>query len=407
MKLSKLFEKIAGGFKQNRFVINQGGTSSGKTYSTLQFLIVWSLKSDHNKLVSIVAESIPHLKRGAYRDFLKILIESNLYQEDKHNKTDFTYKLGSFYFEFFSADNDAKLRGARRDVLYINECNNVTWDAFTQLEIRTRDKIFLDFNPVSRFWVHSKLMNPNNSYSFIKSTYLDNVDHLTETPLLEESIIKAIESRKPVYDSDGNILSGDEQFWKVYGLGEVGSMEGVIFNNWETVDSIPDVGKWSAFGLDFGFTNDPTAIVRVVYQGGDLWIEELCFEPGLTNPDIVEKLKSVGVGTLDDIIADSSEPKSIAEIRRGGFRACRGVKKGPDSITNGIDILKRYRIKIHKKSINLIEEFSNYQWFKTKDGEYLNKPIDNFNHGIDAIRYVCFDKIGMNRQIKKGIKRRN
>ena len=138
-----------------------------------------------------------------------------------------------------------------------------------------------------------------------------------------------------------------------------------------------------------------------------LWIEELCFEPGLTNPEIVEKLKSVGVGTLDDIIADSSEPKSIAEIRRGGFRACRGVKKGPDSITNGIDILKRYRIKIHKKSTNLIEEFSNYQWFKTKDGEYLNKPVDNFNHGIDAIRYVCFDKIGMNRQIKKGIKRRN
>ena len=244
-------------------------------------------------------------------------------------------------------------------------------------------------------------------FSFIKSTYLDNIDHLTGQPLLESSIIKAIESRKPVFDTEGNIVSGDEQFWKVYGLGEVGSMEGVIFNNWETVDSIPDSGKWSAFGLDFGFTNDPTAIVRVVYQGGDLWVEELCFEQGLTNPDIVAKLKSVGVGSLDDIIADSSEPKSIAEIRRGGFRACRGVKKGPDSINNGIDILKRYRIKIHKKSTNLIEEFSNYQWFKTKDGEYLNKPIDNFNHGIDAVRYVCFDKIGMNRQIKKGIKRRN
>ena len=250
-------------------------------------------------------------------------------------------------------------------------------------------------------------MNPNNSYSFIKSTYLDNVDHLTGTPLLESSIIKAIESRKPVYDTEGNILSGDEQFWKVYGLGEVGSMEGVIFNNWETVDTIPDSGKWSAFGLDFGFTNDPTAIIRVVYQGGDIWLQELCFEQGLTNPDIVAKLKSVGVNSLDDIIADSSEPKSIAEIKRGGFRAIRGVKKGPDSITNGIDILKRYRIKIHKKSVNLIEEFSNYQWFKTKDGEYLNKPVDNFNHGIDAVRYVCFDKIGMNRQNQRGIKRRN
>ena len=407
MKFTKVFVKIAEGFKNSRFIINQGGSSSSKSYSAIQLIIIKALKSNEPKLFSIVSETIPHLKRGVMRDFFKIIIESGLYREEHHNKTDSTYQLGNWTIEFFSADNDAKLRGARRDFLFVNECNRITWDAFTQLEIRTRDKIILDFNPVSRFWVHSKLMNPNNSYSFIKSTYLDNVDHLTGRPLLEESIIKAIESRKPVYDLEGNILSGDEQFWKVYGLGEVGSMEGVIFNNWETVDSIPDSGKWSAFGLDFGFTNDPTAIVRVVYQGGDLWIEELCFEPGLTNPDIVEKLKSVGVGTLDDIIADSSEPKSIAEIRRGGFRACRGVKKGPDSITNGIDILKRYRIKIHKKSINLIEEFSNYQWFKTKDGEYLNKPIDNFNHGIDAIRYVCFDKIGMNRQIKKGIKRRN
>lgn len=407
MRFTKVFVKIAEGFKNNRFIIQQGGSSSSKSYSAIQFIIVLALKSNEKKLFSIVSETIPHLKRGVMRDFFKIIMESGLYREENHNKTDSTYELGNWTIEFFSADNDAKLRGARRDFLFVNECNRITWDAFTQLEIRTRDKIFLDFNPVSRFWVHSKLMNPNNSYSFIKSTYLDNVDHLTGEPLLEQSIIKAIESRKPVYDSEGNILSGDEQFWKVYGLGEVGSMEGVIFNNWETVDSVPDVGKWSAIGLDFGFTNDPTAIVRVVYQGGDIWIEELCFEQGLTNPEIVAKLKSFGVGPLDDIIADSSEPKSIAEIRRGGFRACRGVKKGPDSINNGIDILKRYRIKIHKKSTNLIEEFSNYQWFKTKDGEYLNKPIDNFNHGIDAIRYVCFDKIGMNRQTKKGIKRRN
>jgi phage terminase large subunit len=407
MKFSKLFQKIAFAFKAVRFIINQGGTSSGKTYSTLQFLILWALKSKKHRLVSVVAESIPHLKRGAYRDFLKILMESGLYKEDNHNKTDFTYQLGSFHFEFFSADNDAKLRGARRDVLYVNECNNISWDSFTQLEIRTREKIFLDFNPVSRFWAHTKIMMPGQKYEFIKSTYKDNVDHLTGKPLLEQSIIDAIESRKPVYDSDGNLISGDEQFWKVYGLGEVGSLEGVVFSNWQTVDSIPSDGKWTAYGLDFGFTNDPTTIIKVVYQGGELWIEELAFETGLTNPEIVNKLKSFGIGSLDDIIADSAEPKSIAEIRRGGFRACRGVKKGPDSINNGIDILKRFRINIHKKSVNLIEEFSNYQWMKTKDGDYLNKPIDNYNHGIDAVRYVCFDKIGMNRQERKGIKRRN
>ena len=406
MKLSKLFKNIASSFKAKRFIVNQGGTSSGKTYSTLQFLIIWALRSESSKLVSIVAESIPHLKRGAYRDFLKILMEAGLYREEFHNKTDFTYQLGKFYFEFFSADNDAKLRGARRDVLYINECNNISYDSFTQLEIRTRDKIFLDFNPVSQFWVHTKILNLEK-VSFIKSTYKDNVDHLTGKPLLEQSIIDAIESRKPIFDDVGNLISGDEQFWKVYGLGEIGSLEGVIFNNWETCEQIPESGKWTAYGLDFGFTNDPTAIIKVVYQGGELWAEELCFETGLTNPDIANKLRSFGVGTLDDIIADSSEPKSIAEIRRGGFRAIRGVKKGKDSINMGIDVMKRFKINIHKKSINLIDEFSNYQWTKTKDGEYLNKPIDNYNNGIDAFRYVCFEKIGLNKENKRGIKRRN
>jgi len=407
MKFTNLFVKIAEAMPGNRFVVLQGGSSSSKTYSTAQMLIVKALRSQTPKLVSVVAETIPHLKRGVMRDFFKILIEQGMYSDEKHNKTDSTYKLGNWTIEFFSADNDAKLRGARRDILFVNECNRITWDAFTQLEIRTRDKIFLDFNPVSRFWVHTKLMQPSNKYSFIKSTYKDNVDHLTGKPLLEQSIIDAIESRKPVYDNDGNLISGDEQFWKVYGLGEVGSLEGVIFSNWDTVDSIPSDGKWTAYGLDFGFTNDPTAIIKVVYQGGELWVEELCFEPGLTNPDIVNKLKSFGIGPLDDIIADSAEPKSIAEIRRGGYRALRGVKKGPDSINNGIDILKRYKINIHKKSINLIEEFSNYQWMKTKDGEYLNKPNDNYNHGIDALRYCVMEKIGMDRQTRKGIKRRN
>jgi len=407
MFFTNLFVKIAEASKTSRFVILQGGTSSSKTYSTAQILIVKALKSKEQKLVSVVAETIPHLKRGVMRDFFKILIEIGLYKDDDHNKTDSTYKLGNWTIEFFSADNDAKLRGARRDILFVNECNRITWDAFTQLEIRTRDRVFLDFNPVSRFWVHSKLMQPSNKYSFIKSTYKDNVDHITGQPLLEQSIIDAIESRKPVFDSDGNLISGDEQFWKVYGLGEIGSLEGVIFQNWETCDSMPANPKWTAYGLDFGFTNDPTAIVKVSYQGGELWMEELCFETGLTNPDIANRLKSFDVGSLDDIVADSSEPKSIAEIRRAGFRAIRGVKKGPDSIKNGIDILKRYRINIHKKSVNLIDEFSNYQWMKTKDGEYLNKPIDNYNHGIDSVRYVCFDKIGMDRQTRKGIKRRN
>lgn len=364
------------------------------------------MSSEKTKLCSIVSETLPHLKRGVMRDFFKIIMESGLYKESDHNKTDSTYKLGNWVIEFFSADDDGKLRGARRDILFVNEANRINWDSFTQLEIRTREKVLIDFNPVSRFWAHSKIMTPVNKYAFIKSTYKDNVDHLTGEPLLEQSIIDAIESRKPKYDDSGNLISGDEQFWKVYGLGEIGSLEGVIFNNWSTCDELPISGKWTAYGLDFGFTNDPTAIIKVVYQGGELWAEELCFETGLTNPDIVKKLKSFGIAPIDDIIADSSEPKSIAEIRRGGFRAIRGVKKGPGSINSGIDVMKRFKINIHKKSTNLINEFSNYQWMKTKDGEYLNKPNDNFNHGIDGFRYVCFEKIGLNKENRKGIKRR-
>lgn len=406
MQFTRVFYKIAEGFKDNRFVIQQGGSSSSKTYSNLQFLVIWSLRSNKTKLVSVVAESIPHLKRGAYRDFLKILMSSGLYKEENHNKTDFTYKLKNWTFEFFSADNDAKLRGARRDILYVNECNNISWDSFTQLEIRTREKIFLDFNPVSRFWVHSKIMVHGQKYSFIKSTYKDNVDHITGEPLLEESIIKAIESRRPVYDESGNLISGDEHFWKVYGLGEVGSLEGTVLTNWEQSDSFPADFKWSCYGVDFGFTNDPTTIIHVGMSNGELWLRELCYETGLTNQDISKKLKELGIGPNDEIIADSSEPKSIAEIKREGFRFIRGATKGKDSINNGIDILKRYKINVHSKSTNAINELSNYQWLRDKDGNWLNKPMSGYDHIIDPLRYIVIDKIGLNRQERKGLIRK-
>lgn len=406
MQFTKLFVKIAEAIVDNRFIVLQGGSSSSKTYSTAQLLIIKAMRSKKPKLVSVVAETIPHLKRGVMRDFFKILIEQGFYSEEYHNKTDSTYKLGHWTIEFFSADNDAKLRGARRDILFVNECNRITYDAFTQLEIRTREKIFLDFNPVSRFWVHTKLMQPNNRFAYIKSTYKDNVDHITGEPLLEESIIKAIESRRPVYDESGNLISGDEQFWKVYGLGEVGSLEGTVLTNWEQSDSFPADFKWACYGVDFGFTNDPTTIIHVGMSNGELWLRELCYETGLTNQDISKKLKELGIGPNDEIIADSSEPKSIAEIKREGFRFIRGATKGKDSINNGIDILKRYKINVHSKSTNAINELSNYQWLRDKDGNWLNKPMSGYDHIIDPLRYIVIDKIGLNRQERKGLIRK-
>lgn len=362
----------------NRIIINQGGTSAGKTYNTLIALII-KAHLEQNKLFSIVSESLPHLKRGAMKDFFTILKDLEIYNVNNHNRTDHKYTIGTCMFEFFGADSEDKLRGARRDYLFINECNNVSLDAFDQLEVRTKEQIYLDFNPVSYFWAHK--MEGTEGVSFYRTTYLDN-------PFLDDNIIKSIERRRLTNPS----------WWKVYGLGEVGTLDGVIFDSFNQVEAMPKEYKWSAYGLDWGFTNDPTALVNVMLAHGELWLDELIYETGLTNLDIVNRMKPI-VDRRDEIIADSAEPKSIQEIRRMGFNI-KPTRKGKDSILNGIDIMKRYTINITANSVNLIKEFRNYQWQKTKDGEFINKPTDTYNHGIDSCRYVCLMKIGDKKSIR-------
>jgi phage terminase large subunit len=369
--------------KNKRFVINQGGTSSGKTYATLQFLFVYAM-SHPDLLISVVAESVPHLKRGALRDFLNIVKGCGHYKKEYYNKSSSTYTLESgTVIEFFSADDDAKLRGARRDILYINECNNVSYEAFQQLEVRTKKRVYLDFNPVSSFWVHDKVLIFDNA-QLIKTTYRDN-------EFLDEQIIKSIERRKDL----------DPMWWRVYGMGEVGMLEGLIFKNFHICDDmpLPDDFKWICIGLDWGFTNDPTAIVEVGLAHGELYINEVIYETGLTNQDIAEKMAKENIDRRMEIIADSAEPKSIQEVRRMGFNI-KPTTKGKDSIINGIDILKRYKLNITKTSINVLKEFRNYQWQQTKDGDYINKPIDFYNHALDAIRYVGLMKIGNRRSTR-------
>ena len=376
MNVTSVFGRNITAFNNGkRYIINQGGTSSSKTYSILQLLILIALKKN-NLMISIVSESLPHLKRGAMRDFQNILTSMNLYNDAMHNKSNNEFTIGNSKIEFFSADSSSKLRGARRDILYINEANNIDKNSFDELSIRTKQTTFLDYNPVSEFWVHQHLLNNASiDIEFIKSTFRDN-------DFLDDNIVKDIERRKET----------DYEWYKVYGLGEIGNLEGVIFNNYNIVKELPDSPK-RILGCDFGFTNDATAIVDIRYSDGEIYIDELLYQTDLTNNQIAKFITSDIDLKSVTMICDSAEPKSIAELQMFGVR-CIPADKGPDSIRNGIDLMKQYKINITERSINLIKEIRNYRWKVDKTGKSLNVPIDIWNHCIDASRYGCTYLLG-------------
>jgi phage terminase large subunit len=362
---------------KNRIKIVQGGTSASKTYSILAVLIDKALRKDGLE-ISIVAESIPHLRRGALKDFIKILKWTNRFNDQQLNKSLLTYqfKNGSVV-EFFSADDASKLRGARRDILYINECNNVTFESYNELAIRTKREVYLDFNPANEFWVHKELKDEPDT-DFIILTYKDN-------EALDESIVSQIEKNR----DKAATSSYWANWWRVYGLGEVGSLEGVVFNNWKEIDTIPKEAKLIGIGLDFGYTNDPTAAIEIYNYNGTRIINELVYRTGMVNSDIAKILPS---GII--IYADSSEPKSIEEIRRQG-KTIKGVTKGADSINYGIDVMQRQDYLVTKQSTNLIKELRSYCWDTDKQGQRMRKPIDHYNHAIDALRYHEMEALGL------------
>jgi phage terminase large subunit len=362
---------------KNRIKIVQGGTSASKTYSILAVLIDKALRKDGLE-ISIVAESIPHLRRGALKDFVKILKWTNRFYDQQLNKSLLTYhfKNGSVV-EFFSADDASKLRGARRDILYINECNNVTFEAYNELAIRTKKEVYLDFNPANEFWVHKELKDEPDT-DFIILTYKDN-------EALDESIVTQIEKNR----DKAATSSYWANWWRVYGLGEVGSLEGVVFNNWKEIDTIPKEAKLIGIGLDFGYTNDPTAAIEIYNYNGTRIVNELVYRTGMVNSDIAKILPS---GVI--IYADSSEPKSIEEIRRQG-KTIKGVTKGADSINYGIDVMQRQDYLVTKQSTNLIKELRSYCWDTDKQGQRMRKPIDHYNHAIDALRYHEMEALGL------------
>ena len=343
-----------------------GGTSAGKTISILQILISKAQKDKRPTLTSVVSESFPHLKKGAMRDFKNIMQEHGYWKESAWNATDsiYTFETGS-KIEFFSADQPSKVRGPRRDRLFINECNNVAYEAFDQLEVRTNIETWLDWNPTNEFWFYTEVLGQRDDAEMITVTYKDNEG-------LPETIIQSIENRKD-----------RKQWWQVYGLGQLGEIEGRIYKGWRIIDEIPHEARLEGYGLDFGYSNDPTAIVAIYYYNGGYILDEILYRKGMSNQQIASFMNNLDFGV---IVADSAEPKSIDELKLYGLSVV-AAKKGAGSILQGINYVQEQSVSVTKQSINLIKEYRNYLWQTDKDGKTVNIPEGGFDHALDAVRY--------------------
>lgn len=344
-----------------------GGTSASKTISILLWLIKYC-QTYNNSLASIVSETLPHLKRGAIRDFLNIMQDHGYFEDARWNKTDYTYTFSTgTKLEFFSADQPGKVRGPRRDILFINEANNISYETFTQLEIRSNKVIFMDWNPVSEFWFYTDILNKRDDVDFEILTYKDN-------EALDPNIIRTIEARKH------NI-----NWWKVYGEGQLGEAEGRIFTGWQQIDSIPHEARLERRGLDFGYTNDPTSLIDIYYYNGGYILDEQLYKKGLSNKNIADVINNLEKPTTL-VIADSAEPKSIDELKMYGVNVLP-TTKGKDSVNQGIQFIQDQQISYTKRSLNLQKEYRNYLWMTDPDGNALNRPQDFLNHALDALRY--------------------
>lgn len=358
LKIQALSKKIRG---------IQGGTSASKTISTLLVLIDKAQrKGEEKELTSIVSESIPHLKRGALRDFKNIMEAHRYWDDNLWNATDsiYTFETGN-QIEFFSTDNGDKLRGARRDWLFMNEANNCTLDAFDQLEVRTKKGVFLDWNPTNEFWFYTDVLGKRDDVDLIILTYKDN-------EALSPEIVNSIEQRRE-----------RKGWWKVYGEGQLGEVEGKIYKDWQIIDELPHEARLERYGLDFGYSVDPTAVIAIYYYNGGYILDEIAFQKGLSNKQIADILKNQELALT---IADSAEPKSIDEISSYGVQIT-GAVKGADSVNHGISVIQAQRISMTKRSINLIKAYRNYLWETDKQGKIIPKPDHTWSDALDAARY--------------------
>ena len=370
----------------HNLIVHQGGSSSSKTYSTCQALIALTFH-DPGCIITVAGQDIPNLKKGPIRDTRYILTtEPKMAGKFEYNKSEriYTNRENGSIIEFNSYDDEQDAKSGRRGYLFANEANGMPYDVFDALRIRTRRAVIIDFNPNARFWAHEKIFPDKRNRKWFVSTFRNN-------PYIDAKMKADILSYEPTPE---NIKRGtaNEYKWQVYGLGQVGRLEGLVFPNFEVYPIWPEVYKWRVFGMDFGFTNDPTTLVEVRYVHGNLYWRSWFYERGMTNTDISTRLVGMEFPRNETIIADSAEPKSIKELQDRGFRVEPSVK-GTGSVNTGIDVLKRYNSYIYAGDKNLIDEFNSYTWKIDRNGNPLNEPIDKSDHGIGAGRYGVTHRI--------------
>lgn len=371
---------------KNRIKVIQGGSSAGKTIAILILLIDKCIRFPGTE-VSIVSESIPHLRRGCLKDFLKIMKDTNRYQMNNYNKTLLRYDFSnSSYIEFFSADSEEKLRGGRRQILYINECNSIDYESYLQLAIRTSGEIYLDYNPSQKFWINTEVIGQEDT-DFIILTYKDNES-------LSKDVVKMLELNR----EKAKTSTYWENWCNVYLDGLTGQIEGNVYNDYQIIDVVPDEAKLLGYGLDFGYSVDPLALIGLYKYNDTIIADEIIYQKGLLNSELSLQMKQLGI--KEEIYADSAEPKSIQEIKKYGFNI-KPVEKGRDSINYGIQIIQQQKLYITRRSVNLLEELQKYMWKKSRDGGYTNDPIDSWNHGLDALRYICMMKLGQRQEASR------
>lgn len=356
---------------KKRITIQQGGTRSGKTYSILQVLCEWCLNNpNQGYIISVVRKTLPALKGSAYRDFLTIVNKEGWYTEDDHNKSEMTYTLFGNVWEFLSVDQPQKIRGRKRNICFINEANELTWEDFFQINIRTTDKIILDYNPSDEYhWIYDKLV-PREDADFFISTYKDN-------PFLDKDLVHEIEL----------LEQADESYWKVYGLGQRGSSTETIYTHWKPCKEMPNKGE-KFYGQDFGY-NVASALVEIEIYEGAIYARQLLYETKLTTSDLLERYKTLGMFKRFEIFCDAAEPKTIEELFRAGFNA----KPADKDVTEGIRKVKSMPLFITDDSTDLIKELKSYKWKKDKADKVLDEPIKFNDHALDALRYGVFTKL--------------
>jgi phage terminase large subunit len=345
-----------------------GGTSASKTISILVWHIDYA-QTNKNKKMDIFAESYPHLNNGAIKDFKTIMMTHGYWEDKRWNSTNKTYTFNTnSVINFIAVDKLGKAKGPRRDTGFVNEANHaMNWEVFDQLLVRTKDVMWFDWNPSDDYWYYDKIKDKRD-HDFLRLTYLDCLD------ALDNSIIQDIESHKD-----------DKNWWRVYGEGHRGEVEGRIYKDWKIIEEIPHEARLEGYGLDFGYTNDPTVVVAVYYYNGGWILDECLYQKGMSNSEIANSLKNLKKGL---VIADSAEPKSIDEIRAYGINI-QPCKKGADSVRNGIQMIQPQPISITKRSVNGIKEYRNYMWATDRNGVYLspNQPVKGNDHFLDAMRY--------------------